>query len=79
MSEIIMSEVELENGSGAFLKAAASLPGRIVAVKNGVVSAGGFEIAVESVLFKKLIKVGCVKPCCTGYEVTDFGIAIADK
>lgn len=79
MNQVTWSEIELECGSGTFLKAAASLPGRIVTVNNGEASAGGVAVSVESVLFQQLIKAGCLKPCGKGYEVTDFGIAIADK
>lgn len=45
MSKITWTETELEKGSGAFLKAAASLPGRVISVNNGVVSVGNQHYA----------------------------------
>ena len=47
MSKITWTETELEKGSGAFLKAAASLPGRVISVSNGVVSVGNQHYAIE--------------------------------
>lgn len=79
MSKITWTETELEKGSGAFLKAAASLPGRVISVSNGVVSVGNQHYAIESTMFKKLIKTGCIKPYRTDYVVTDLGMSLADK
>lgn len=73
MSQITWTETELEKGSGTFVKAATSLPGRIVTVNNGVLSAGGIEVSTESIFIQKLIKAGWIKPCALGYEVTDLG------
>ena len=77
MNQVRMSETELEKGTGAFMKAAATLPGRVIAVNNGMVSAGGIEISTRSILFQQLIKIGWIKPCSSGYEVTDLGVAFA--
>lgn len=75
--QVSMSEKELEKGSGAFVKAAASLPGRILIVNNGVASAGEIEVSTESTLFQKLIEAGWIRPCASGYEVTDLGVEFA--
>ena len=75
MNQVGMSETELEKGSRVFVRAAASMPGRKIAVNNGVASAGGIEVSTESTLFQKLIKVGWIRPCASGYEVTDLGVA----
>lgn len=74
MSQDAWSETELEKGSGAFVKAAAALPGRMVSVNNGKVSAGGINVSITSTLFQKLIKAGWIRPCALGYEVTDIGV-----
>ncbi len=79
MNQVIWSETELENGLGAFLKAAISLPGRIITVNKGVVSVGNKNYSTASMMFQKLIKTGCIKPSGTGYVVTDFGVTLADK
>ena len=79
MSQVTWTETELEKGSGAFLKAAISLPGRIIAVNKGVVSVGNQNCSTASMMFQKLITTGCVKPSGTGYVVTDVGVALADK
>ena len=78
MNQVTWSETELEKGTRAFLRAAVSLPGRIININNGVASAGGIEISVESELFQKLIKTNLVAPCESGYEVTALGASFAD-
>ena len=79
MSQITWTETELEKGSGAFLKAACSLPGRIINVNNGVASVSGMNYSTESTLFQKLINTGCIKSIGSGYEVTEFWALLADK
>ena len=79
MSQVTWSETELEKGSGAFLKAATSLPGGVIAVSNGVASVGNLNYSTASAMFKKLIKTGCIKPDGANYVVTDFGALLADK
>ncbi len=78
MNQVTWSETELKKGSGSFIKAACSLLGRIISVNNGMASAGDIEVPVESELFQKLIKVGWVTLCKSGYEVTELGAAFAD-
>ena len=79
MSQITWTETELEKGSGTFLKAACSLPGRIINVNNGVASVSGMNYSTESTLFQKLINTRCIKSIGSGCEVTEFGALLADK
>ena len=79
MSQVTLSEIELEKGSGAFLKAATSLPGGVIAVNNGVVSVGNRNYSTTSTMFEKLIKTGCIKPDGANYVVTNFGASLASK
>ena len=78
MNQVKWSEAELEKGSDAFLKAACSLPGRIINVNNGTASAGDINISIESELFQKLIKEGLITSCKSGYKVTALGVTFAD-
>lgn len=75
----LWTETELVEGSEAFLKAASSLPGRIIAVTNGVASVGGIDVAIDSIMFKRLISAGCVRKCDAGYEVLKFGNALVGQ
>lgn len=77
MNQIRWSESEFEMGSEAFLKAAVSLPGRIIPVNNGVVTVGGRAYAIGSTMFQKLIKTGCVELRGGEYVVTDCGAKLA--
>ena len=79
MSQLTWKETELEKGTGAFLKKACSLPGRIIPVKNDMACAGDMSFSISGSLFKKLIETECVTPCANGFKVTDLGAAIADK
>ena len=80
MSYAVWRETELENGSVPFLKAAVSLPGRAITVTNGIVSVGGQDYAVESMLFKKLIITGLIRLDADGtrYVVTEEGVSFAN-
>ena len=78
MNQIRWSESEFEMGSETFLKAAVSLPGRIIPVNNDVVTVGGRDYAIGSTMFQKLIKTGCVAFREGGYVVTDFGAKFAE-
>ena len=78
MSQVTWSETELEKGSGAFLKEAASLPGRVIVVNNGAVSVGNQNYSTASTMFKKLVETGCIKSDGADYVMTDFGVSLAD-